>query len=162
MNGILTWVTIHNDGTDANLKLLAQLKQIISIQLPKMPKSYIMRLVFDFQHKSLIGIKAGKARIFLIIICLPFALILQVIGGITFRPFVKEGYVSFIEIVFCVITKHEQRGGYGSRLMNRLKNWCQQNNILNLLTYADDTAIGYFQRQGARISFLKSRNSRFS
>lgn len=130
-NGILTWLTIENDGSDTNLKLLTQLKQIISIQLPKMPKSYIMRLVFDYQHKSLIGVKAGK-----------------VIGGITFRPFVKEGYVSFIEVVFCVITKHEQRGGYGSRLMNRLKNWCQLNDNLNLLTYADDTAIGYFQRQG--------------
>jgi histone acetyltransferase len=130
-SGVLTWITIANDGTDTNLKLLAQLKQIISIQLPKMPKSYIMRLVFDLQHMSLIGIKNGK-----------------VIGGITFRQFVKTGYVSFIEVVFCVITKHEQRGGYGSRLMNRLKNWCQENNNLNLLTYADDTAIGYFQRQG--------------
>jgi histone acetyltransferase len=129
--GVLTWVTIENDGSDTNLKLLAQLKQIISIQLPKMPKSYIMRLVFDLQHKSLIGIKSGK-----------------VIGGITFRPFVRDGFVSFIEVVFCVITKHEQRGGYGSRLMNRLKNWCQKNDNLNLLTYADDTAIGYFQRQG--------------
>jgi len=130
-NGILTWKTIQNDGDPTNLKLLTQLKQIISIQLPKMPKNYIMRLVFDFQHKSLVGLKNGK-----------------VIGGITFRPFEKEGFVPFIEIVFCVITKHEQRGGYGSRLMNRLKNWCQQNNNLNLLTYADDTAIGYFQRQG--------------
>jgi len=130
-SGVLNWITIANDGSDANLKLLAQLKQIISIQLPKMPKSYIMRLVFDLQHMSLIGIKNGK-----------------VIGGITFRQFVKIGYVSFIEVVFCVITKHEQRGGYGSRLMNRLKNWCQENNNLNLLTYGDDTAIGYFQRQG--------------
>lgn len=59
-NGILSWLTIENDGSDTNLKLLTQLKQIISIQLPKMPKSYIMRLVFDYQHKSLIGVKAGK------------------------------------------------------------------------------------------------------
>jgi histone acetyltransferase len=152
-SGVLNWITIANDGTDTNLKLLAQLKQIISIQLPKMPKSYIMRLVFDLQHTSLIGIKNGK-----------------VIGGITFRQFVKTGYISFIEVVFCVITKHEQRGGYGSRLMNRLKNWCQENNNLNLLTYADDTAIGYFQRQGFSadiemdakdwdIGFLKFYNS---
>jgi hypothetical protein len=32
--------------------------------------------------------------------------------------------------------------------MNRLKHWCQVNNNINLLTYADDSAIGYFQRQG--------------
>lgn len=131
IQGVLSWQTIYNDGTAQNFKLLCQLKQIISVQLPNMPKNYIMRLVFDFQHKSLVGLKNGK-----------------VIGGITFRPFNKEGYVPFIEVVFCVITKSEQRGGYGSRLMNRLKHWCQQNDNVNLLTYADDSAIGYFQRQG--------------
>lgn len=38
--------------------------------------------------------------------------------------------------------------------MNRLKNWCQLNDNLNLLTYADDTAIGYFQRQGIKTRFF--------
>jgi len=131
MAGILTWETINNDGTRTNLKKLIQLKQIISVQLPKMPKHYIVRLVFDVQHRSLIATKNGK-----------------IIGGITFRPFHKPGCVSSIEIVFCVITKDEQRGGYGSRLMNQLKHWCRENEYYHLLTYADDTAIGYFQRQG--------------
>lgn len=130
-DGILHWEIVQNDGKRDNLKALVNLKQIISVQLPKMPKNYITRLVFDNQHKSLVGVKNGK-----------------IIGGITFRPFKKEGCTSSIEIVFCVITKDEQRGGYGSRLMNQLKHWCQQNDFLHLLTYADDTAIGYFQRQG--------------
>jgi len=129
--GTLTWETIENDGTRTNLKKLIQLKQIISVQLPKMPKHYIVRLVFDVQHRSLVALKNGK-----------------IIGGITFRPFHKPGCVSSIEIVFCVITKDEQRGGYGSRLMNQLKHWCRENEYFHLLTYADDTAIGYFQRQG--------------
>lgn len=90
--GILRWVVIGNDGTRENLKLLCQLKNVISIQLPKMPKVYIARLVFDFSHKSLIAIKKDQdtgAE--------------QVIGGITFRPFVKEGYTAFIEVCveFC-------------------------------------------------------------
>lgn len=140
--GILKWTVIGNDGTRENLKLLSQLKNVISIQLPKMPKIYIARLVYDFGHMSLVAIKNDT-----------------VIGGITFRPFRKEGVICFIEViqhlssinvkvVFCVITKPEQRGGYGSRLMNQLKNWSQKNDYFHLLTYADDTAIGYFQRQG--------------
>jgi GNAT superfamily N-acetyltransferase len=132
--GILNWTVIQNDGTKENLRLLCQLKNVISIQLPKMPKVYIARLVFDFGHKSLIAIKND-----------------QVIGGITFRPFEKEGNTHFIEVVFCVITKPEQRGGYGSRLMNQLKDWSQKHHFHHLLTYADDTAIGYFQRQGTRL-----------
>eukprot|EP01126_Amoeba_proteus_P006788 TRINITY_DN12386_c0_g1_i27.p1 TRINITY_DN12386_c0_g1~~TRINITY_DN12386_c0_g1_i27.p1 ORF type:complete len:327 (-),score=55.56 TRINITY_DN12386_c0_g1_i27:2-982(-) len=105
-----------------------------------MPKDYIMRLVFDCQHLSLIALKDGK-----------------VIGGITFRPFSKEGMTKFIEVVFCVITKPEQRGGYGSRLMNHLKAWCQKNSFYHLLTYADDTAIGYFQRQGFSMEIKMDR-----
>eukprot|EP01126_Amoeba_proteus_P006783 TRINITY_DN12386_c0_g1_i21.p1 TRINITY_DN12386_c0_g1~~TRINITY_DN12386_c0_g1_i21.p1 ORF type:complete len:210 (-),score=33.90 TRINITY_DN12386_c0_g1_i21:527-1063(-) len=36
--------------------------------------------------------------------------------------------------------------------MNHLKAWCQKNSFYHLLTYADDTAIGYFQRQGKQLS----------
>lgn len=81
MAGILSWETIENDGTRTNLKKLIQLKQIISVQLPKMPKHYIVRLVFDVQHRSLVATKNGK-----------------IIGGITFRPFQRPGCVSSIEV----------------------------------------------------------------
>eukprot|EP01126_Amoeba_proteus_P006787 TRINITY_DN12386_c0_g1_i26.p1 TRINITY_DN12386_c0_g1~~TRINITY_DN12386_c0_g1_i26.p1 ORF type:complete len:126 (+),score=23.13 TRINITY_DN12386_c0_g1_i26:184-561(+) len=36
--------------------------------------------------------------------------------------------------------------------MNHLKAWCQKNSFYHLLTYADDTTIGYFQRQGKQLS----------
>jgi len=128
---ILQWKIIDNDGSRETLRLLAQMKNVVSVQLPKMPKPYITRLVFDPQHKSLVAIKNE-----------------MVIGGITFRPFSKEGMPKIVEVVFCVITRPEQRGGYGSRLMNQLKAWSQKNSYPHLLTYADDTALGYFQRQG--------------
>jgi len=51
-------------------------------------------------------------------------------------------------VVFCAIIPDQQLGGYGSRVMNHLKTWAQQHSYYNLLTYADDSAIGYFQRQG--------------
>lgn len=69
-----------------------------------MPKEYVARLVFDKNHRSMIGLKNGK-----------------VVGGICFRPFYEQG---FAEIAFCAITGNEQVKGYGSRLMNHVKNFC--------------------------------------
>ncbi len=49
---------IRNDGTDIKLKALTDLKNIIAKQLPKMPKEYIVRLVFDKKHESMVIIKS--------------------------------------------------------------------------------------------------------
>jgi histone acetyltransferase len=38
---------IANDGSRTALKGLVTLKEVFSKQLPKMPKDYIVRLVFD-------------------------------------------------------------------------------------------------------------------
>lgn len=46
-NGVLSFRVIANDGTADNLIWLITLKNIISKQLPKMPKEYIVRLVMD-------------------------------------------------------------------------------------------------------------------
>eukprot|EP01130_Rhizamoeba_saxonica_P012393 TRINITY_DN5213_c0_g1_i2.p1 TRINITY_DN5213_c0_g1~~TRINITY_DN5213_c0_g1_i2.p1 ORF type:complete len:360 (+),score=71.31 TRINITY_DN5213_c0_g1_i2:294-1373(+) len=132
MKNELRWEVIYNDTTDENLLKLIYLKDIISRQLPNMPKNYITRLVFDESHKSLIGI-VGKDT---------------VIGGITFKTCSRDDSPSFIEVVFCVITSLSQIRGYGSRLMNHLKKYCIDNGIYDMLTYADDSAIGYFRRQG--------------
>lgn len=37
--------------------------------------------------------------------------------------------------------------GYGSFLMNNLKDHAQKEGILTFLTYADNYAIGYFKKQ---------------
>lgn len=123
-----------------DLKLLFDLKDIISRQLPNMPRDYITRLVLDLNHASVIGVKNGTA-----------------IGGITFKCFHKEPYVPFIEIVFCAITVDQQVRGYGSRLMSHMKVWAQQHDYLHMMTYADDYAIGYFQRQGFTLEIELAR-----
>lgn len=104
--GIIQSHVINNnqetDKVDDELKLwLLQLQNVISFQLPLMPKEYITRLVFDPKHKNLVLIKFG-----------------QVIGGICFRMFAQQG---FTEIVFCAVTANEQVKGYGTHLMNLLK-----------------------------------------
>ena len=64
------------------------LQNIFSLQLPKMPKEYIVRLVLDRKHQSLCIVKNDR-----------------VIGGICIRPFPQQ---QFAEIVFCAITSSEQ------------------------------------------------------
>ncbi|XP_030058616.1 histone acetyltransferase KAT2B isoform X2 [Microcaecilia unicolor] len=107
---------------------LVGLQNVFSHQLPRMPKEYITRLVFDPKHKTLALIKDGR-----------------VIGGICFRMFLSQG---FTEIVFCAVTSNEQVKGYGTHLMNHLKEYHIKHTVLNFLTYADEYAIGYFKKQG--------------
>jgi len=69
----------------------------------------------------------------------------KVIGGISFRPFLPQG---FAEIAFCAVTSSEQVRGYGTRLMNHLKEAVKLDSITHFLTYADNFAIGYFRKNG--------------
>lgn len=147
------------DYNEANCIILTGLKNIFQKQLPNMPREYIARLVspsspwrnmgptfaltlgragwlgfiaqvFDRNHWSLAIVKHG----------------LQVVGGITYRPFSQRG---FAEIVFCAITGTEQVKGYGSHLMNHLKDHVRAAHpgIEHFLTYADNYAVGYFKKQ---------------
>ncbi|MCQ2818772.1 MAG: hypothetical protein MJ252_16015 [archaeon] len=63
--GSISFQVIKNDGTPENLRYLTDLKNIISKQLPKMPKEYIVRLVFDKKHESMVIIQS-KLKYFLI------------------------------------------------------------------------------------------------
>lgn len=68
-----------------------QVKNIFATQLPKMPREYIARLVFDRKHRSLVAVKGGR-----------------VVGGICYRPFLTQ---RFAEIAFCAVTSSEQIKG---------------------------------------------------
>ena len=62
--GLFEFAVIKNTGENTkenldNMKLLTDLKNIISKQLPKMPKEYIVRLVFDKLHESMLIIKSN-------------------------------------------------------------------------------------------------------
>ncbi|EPQ29423.1 uncharacterized protein PFL1_03178 [Pseudozyma flocculosa PF-1] len=128
--GLIQFRVVTNDGNPESMILLMGLKNIFQRQLPKMPREYITRLVFDRNHQSLAIVKRG----------------LQVVGGITYRPFKQR---KFAEIVFCAITSTEQVKGYGSHLMNHLKDHVKASSpVMHFLTYADNYAIGYFKKQG--------------
>ena len=67
--GTLTYRVITNEGTEETNVWLTCAKHIFATQLPKMPREYIVRLLFDRKHYTMVLLKNGK-----------------VVGGICFRP----------------------------------------------------------------------------
>ncbi|MCJ1320970.1 histone acetyltransferase [Xylographa vitiligo] len=128
--GEIEFRVVNNDNTRESLIILTGLKCIFQKQLPKMPKDYIARLVYDRTHLSIAIVKKP----------------LEVVGGITYRPFNSR---EFAEIVFCAISSDQQVKGYGAHLMSHLKDYVKATSpIQHFLTYADNYAIGYFKKQG--------------
>jgi hypothetical protein len=72
------------------MKDLIDLKNIFSKQLPKMPKEYICKLMFDRKHEAVVIKKISNKAI---------------IGGICFRVYEEQ---NFAEIAFLAISTEEQ------------------------------------------------------
>ncbi|CAL1369783.1 unnamed protein product [Linum trigynum] len=127
--GRLKFVCVSNDGVDEHMIWLIGLKNVFAKQLPNMPKEYLVRLVMDRTHKSVMVIRRNL-----------------VVGGITYRPHASQ---KFGEIAFLAISSDEQVKGYGTRLMNHLKQHARDaDGLTHFLTYADNNAVGYFIKQG--------------
>ena len=60
--------------------------------------------------------------------------------------------VSSCVLLWCVCPLLQ---GYGTHMMNNLKDYCIRHKILHLLTYADSFAIGYFKKQVLCIATLQ-------
>ena len=96
------------------MRNLIDLKNKIAKQLPRMPRNYIVRLTMDIQHEAMIIRKKysnGDSKS-----------VTSILGDCNFRPFRTQ---HFAEIVFLAISTSEQVKGYGTRLMNRLKDHAQ-------------------------------------
>lgn len=143
----LKYAIVRNDGKPESLIKLVGLKTLFSRQLPKMPRAYIARLVFDRRHVSLAILNDDPAT---------KDTDEEVIGAICYRPFYD---MRFAEIAFCAVNASFQVKGYGSKLMNLVKQEAQRTNIEYFITYADNYAIGYFKKQGFQknISMPKGR-----
>ncbi|KAI1360848.1 histone acetyltransferase GCN5-like protein [Xylaria arbuscula] len=129
-NGEIEFRVVNNDGSRESMIILTGLKCLFQKQLPKMPKDYIARLVYDRTHLSIAIVKQP----------------LEVIGGIAYREFRNR---KFAEIVFCAVSSDQQVKGYGAHLMAHLKDYVRATSpVMHFLTYADNYATGYFQKQG--------------
>ena len=56
-NGDIEFWVVNNDSDHESLIILTGLKCIFQKQLPKMPKDYIARLVYDRTHLSIAIVK---------------------------------------------------------------------------------------------------------
>lgn len=143
----LKYIMVRNDSKPESLIKLIGLKSLFSRQLPKMPRAYISRLVFDRNHVSLVilnddpSVKDTDE---------------EIIGSICYRPFHD---MRFAEIAFCAVNASHQVKGYGTKLMNLVKKEGARTGIEYFITYADNYAIGYFKKQGftKTISMPKGR-----
>eukprot|EP00698_Gefionella_okellyi_P021642 TRINITY_DN7059_c0_g1_i1.p1 TRINITY_DN7059_c0_g1~~TRINITY_DN7059_c0_g1_i1.p1 ORF type:complete len:901 (+),score=156.67 TRINITY_DN7059_c0_g1_i1:24-2705(+) len=131
-------VISNNSPTEQVLIWMVQLKNIFSKQLPKMPKEYIARMVFDRNHRNLALLRGSTP-----------------IGGICYRPFPGQ---NFAEIVFLAVVNTEQVKGWGSHLMNHLKEFVKREHIGYFLTYADNFAVNFFKKQGFTINVTEPRD----
>lgn len=119
---------IKNDSTDQSLIWLTMARNIFHQELSQMPENYISKLVFNKNHYTCVLILNGV-----------------VFGGICFRPFFDR---DFAEIAFCAVSSTGQIRGYGSHIMSQVKTYMQAMHLHNILTYADNSAVDYFKRQG--------------
>lgn len=87
--GVIKVVPVENDGEPRSMIILTGLKTLFQKQLPKMPREYIARLVYDGNSRCLAILKYGY----------------QVVGGICFRPFPHR---KFAEIVFFATNSADQ------------------------------------------------------
>lgn len=87
--GVIKIVPVENDNESRSWVILTGLKTLFQKQLPKMPREYIARLVYDSNSKGLAIIKRGY----------------KVVGGICYRPFSHRG---FAEIVFFATNSADQ------------------------------------------------------
>ncbi|KAF9452713.1 hypothetical protein P691DRAFT_721093 [Macrolepiota fuliginosa MF-IS2] len=129
--GIIQITPVENDGQPRSWIILTGLKTLFQKQLPKMPREYIARLVYDSNSRGLAIIKRGY----------------KIVGGICYRPFPHRG---FAEIVFFATNSADQVKGYGGMLMDHFKAHVRTAypDMLHFLTYADNYAVGYFEKQG--------------
>uniref|UniRef100_A0A1I7XZK4 histone acetyltransferase n=1 Tax=Steinernema glaseri TaxID=37863 RepID=A0A1I7XZK4_9BILA len=122
--------TLDPRQNEEELGWLLDTVKLFTKQLPKMPVDYVTRIVFDHRQETMVLLKKDYG----------------VVGGICFREFATQG---FSEIVFCAVYGNQQIRGYGTHLMNHLKDYSiRTRKVYHLLTYADEFATGYFKKQG--------------
>lgn len=140
-----------------SLPLLVSAKELFQTQLPKMPREYILKQVFDPKHKTMCMF-CGE----------------EMVGAICFRVFFEQ---RFCEIVFLAVDFRSQIKGNGGFMASLFKEYfkaevarhyggqCKDEGYIEtvdarmlcynalefpvyLMTYADNSAIGFFKKQG--------------
>jgi histone acetyltransferase len=113
---------------DQALLWLSELTGIVTDNLREMNTSYVYGIIFSADSESLCIFRNGV-----------------MVGGATYKLFPSG---QFAELIFFCIHQADHSRGVGTRLMNEFKNHLQSLSIFHILTYADETALGFFETQG--------------
>lgn len=125
---------VKHDGDESNFITLVEFQRLVQVTLPSMPKEAIRRTIFETDHFCIVMVKKSSQTE-------------KVIAGIAYRVWEQR---RFVELVYLVVASDEQKGGRGALLMRHFKDEIRnsyQETIMEVLAYADNTAIGFFKRQ---------------
>ncbi|EET02394.1 Histone acetyltransferase, GCN5 family [Giardia duodenalis] len=123
------------DPHDPKLLLhLLMAKELFCTALPRMPRDYITRLVFNTSHETACLLQyphePGTSPL---------------VAAICYRTFPD---VRIAEIAFCAVSITRQYSGLGHCIMNYLKEHIKKRGYTDIVTYADNAALEYFHKQG--------------
>lgn len=140
-------VTTRNGWSEQTAENILHFKAILQKQLPKMPREYIFKQIFNEKHHNILCFLND-----------------EIIGGVCYRPFYEQ---NFIEIVFLAVEANLQVSGHGSMIIDLLKEHIKREiqkidldfrkylefpkrlkNPIYIMAYADNYAIGFFKKQG--------------
>lgn len=130
LDGLLRYSILMNNHTDMDLINLLEARNLIASCLTNMSKTYITSVLYNGKHTTIAAHIVSTSKI---------------IGCITVRIFRERG---FAELVFCAVKTENQISGVGANVMAHLKEYLQVINIKHILVYADNSAIGFFEKQG--------------
>ncbi|KAF7858889.1 hypothetical protein EAF04_008930 [Stromatinia cepivora] len=151
-NGVIEFRTVKNDGSEKSFITLTGFQEVVREALSSMSPEYVAKSVLDPTHTSLVMIKKTEARINETSkgeIGKSSQQVERVIGGICYRVWGEKR--NFVEMVYLVVATDYHGGGYGSHLVNHFKDEIKSSyaeRVMEVLAYADLTAIGFFKKQG--------------
>ncbi len=123
---------------NTSLEYLLEIKELFQKMLPKMPRNYIMRQVFDYKHCNLVlHDENGK-----------------IVGAVCYRPAFDY---ELVEIVFFAIYFEYHTNGYGTFLFNCFKEVCKRqymlykelgdDYIMKNIEISDLSVLGFYEKK---------------
>lgn len=168
--GDIEFRVVNNDGAHDSFIVLTGLKCIFQKQLPKMPKDYIARLVYDRSHLSMAIVKHPLEVVGYVIIAKYYPRAVRFgywclqrnhVSSVQFSKVCWDCLLRYIlgptsEGIWCTLDVSSQGTcAYGSKMFIHISNLFTIKDyvkatspIMHFLTYADNYAIGYFKKQG--------------
>jgi len=123
---------LQNDGNIQTLRELIICKELLAQCLPEMPLSHILKLIMD-PRQFTIAIWSNEEEE-------------SLMAAVSARPFPDQ---KFIEVAFLGVRIGSQYQGYGTLIMNYLKEYIKRElKCFYILTFADAAAVGFFEKQG--------------